>query len=74
MIRRRMQSAASLIGVAELGYKPKDYDTHSIRSGAAMALTLSGYPAFRVMLVGRWSSDAFLKYIREQVAQFSRGV
>ena len=74
MIRRRMQSAASLIGAAELGYKPKDYGTHSIRSGAAMALTLSGYPAFRVMLVGRWSSDAFLKYIREQVAQFSRGV
>ena len=24
--------------------------------------------------MGRWSSDAFLKYIREQVAQFSKGV
>ena len=48
-----MQSTAGLIGEAELGYKKKGYGTHSIRSGAAMALTLSGYPAFRVMFVGR---------------------
>ena len=74
MIRNRLQVAAGSIGAAELGYKPSDYGTHSIRSGAAMALTLAGYPAFRVMLVGRWSSDAFLKYIREQVAQFSKGI
>jgi hypothetical protein len=26
------------------------------------------------MLIGRWSSDAFLRYIRKQVEQFSRNV
>ncbi len=26
------------------------------------------------MLIGRWSSDAFLRYIRQQVLQFSAGV
>ena len=26
------------------------------------------------MMIGRWSSDAFLKYIRKQVEQFSHNV
>ena len=27
-----------------------------------------------IMHIGRWSSEAFLEYIREQVAQFTLGV
>jgi hypothetical protein len=39
-----------------------------------MAMYLAGVPTFTIMLIGRWSSDAFLCYIRHQVQEFSAGV
>ena len=35
---------------------------------------LSGVPTIIIMRIGRWSSEAFLEYIREQVEQFTLGV
>jgi hypothetical protein len=35
---------------------------------------LPGPPVFTIMLIGHWSSDAFLHYICHQVQQFSFGV
>ena len=57
-----------------MGYVPDEIGTHSLRSGAAMAMYLNQVPVFTIMLIGRWKSDAFLKYIRRQVQQFSSGV
>ena len=59
-----------MIGEATLGFKPQDIGTHSLRSGAAMALYLAKVPTLTIMIIGRWKSDAFLLYIRKQVAQF----
>jgi hypothetical protein len=39
-----------------------------------MAMYLNGIPVYTIMLLGRWSSDAFLRYILKQVSEFSRGV
>jgi hypothetical protein len=39
-----------------------------------VALVLSHHAAWRIMLAGRWQSQAFLVYIREQIPQFSIGV
>jgi hypothetical protein len=39
-----------------------------------MAMYLSGVPVYTIMLLGRWSNDAFLWYIRKQVKEFSKGV
>eukprot|EP00978_Attheya_sp_CCMP212_P014459 scaffold36887_cov24-Attheya_sp.AAC.1 len=39
-----------------------------------MAMYLAGVPVFTIMLIGRWSSDAFLRYIRRQAQEFSSGV
>jgi hypothetical protein len=39
-----------------------------------MVMYLAGIPVFTIMLVGRWSSDAFLRYICKQVKEFSRGI
>jgi hypothetical protein len=39
-----------------------------------MAIYLAGIPVFTIMLLGRWSSDVFLRYIRKQVKEFSRGI
>ena len=35
---------------------------------------LQGIPVYVIMLLGRWSSDAFLRYIRRNVQEFSKDV
>jgi hypothetical protein len=54
--------------------QPDECGLHSLRSSAAMAMYLNGIPVYTIMLLGRWSSDAFLRYIRKQVTEFSKGV
>jgi hypothetical protein len=66
--------AASSIGSSSLGFSADQIGLHLTRSGAAMAMHLLGVPVFTIMLLGRWSSDAFLRYIRKQVKEFSHGV
>ena len=39
-----------------------------------MAMFLDNTPVFLIMLVGRWSSDAFLKYMRKQVLESCKGI
>jgi hypothetical protein len=73
-VATQLRAAASRIGEDVLGFPATDIGTHSLRSGAAMAMYLAGVPVFTIMLIGRWSSDAFLRYIRRQVLQFSAGV
>jgi hypothetical protein len=71
---RRLRIAAATLGEDELGFTPDQVGLHSARSGAAMAMYLAGVPVYTIMLLGRWSSDAFLRYIRRQVKEFSRGI
>jgi len=73
-IRVKLRAAARVIGEATLGFKPEDIRTHSLRSGAAMALYLAKVPTLTIMIIGQWKSDAFLLYIRKQVAQFSQNL
>ena len=69
-----LRDAVVAIGEDVLGFKKEQVGTHSIRSGAAMAMYLGECPVYTIMLIGRWSSDAFLRYIRKQVEQFSHNV
>ena len=39
-----------------------------------MAMTLDQIPVYVIMVIGHWSSDALLKYLRKQVEQFSHNV
>ena len=57
-----------------LGFTGDEVGTHSIRASLAMALYLSKRAISTIMLLGRWSSDAFLLYVRRQVQEFSAGV
>ena len=74
MVRKKLRSAAEKVGEDRLGFHPDNIGTHSICSGAAMAIYLDGVPTFTIMIIGRWSSDAFLRYIRKQVEQFTHNV
>ena len=68
------RDCAGSIGEDKLGFTPDEIGTHSTRSAAAMAMFMDDTPVFMIMLMGRWSSDAFLKYIRRQVLEFSKGM
>jgi hypothetical protein len=70
MLRQSLRDADS----ESLNIKADECGLHSLRSSAAMAMYLNGIPVYTIMLLGRWSSDAFLRYIRKQVTEFSKGV
>jgi hypothetical protein len=55
-----LRRAAASLGQDILGVTPDQIGLHSARSGAAMAMYLAGVPVYTVMLLGLWSSDAFL--------------
>jgi hypothetical protein len=57
-----------------LGFHYEEIGLHSIRSTAAMCMYMNGVPVCTLMLIGRWSSDAFLRYIRPQVEEFGSDV
>jgi hypothetical protein len=56
------------------GLTPDEIGLHSMRSSSAMAMYLHKVPVYTIMLLGRWSSDAFLRYIRKQVDNFGQDV
>ena len=74
LVLERLREVVKNFGVDDLGFTEKEIGTHSIRSSTAMQMFLNNFPTFQIMLLGRWSSDAFLKYIRRQVQEFSAGI
>ena len=70
--------AADDLGEDTLGYHSDEIGYHSVRSGAAMTMYLAQYPirvpTYTIMLQRRWCGDAFLRYIRKQVKEFSKGM
>ena len=54
-----LRDAVRAIREDKLGFKSEQVGTHSQRSGAAMALYLWEFPVYTIMMIGRWSSDAF---------------
>ena len=73
-IANTLQYAVSTIGEDYLHIAANKIGTHSICSGAATAMFLSGCSVFLIMMIGRWSSNAFLHYIQKQVEEFKHNV
>lgn len=73
-LRSRLRSIVDVIGKNVLGFTKDDVGLHSIRSVGAMAMFLSGVSDIIIQRVGRWESNAFMEYIREQVETFTYGV
>jgi hypothetical protein len=64
-ITNALQDAILAIGEDSLHIAANKIGTHSIRLGTAMATFLGGCPVFLIMMIGCWSSNAFLRYIRK---------
>ncbi len=74
MMTDALEARIAAVDHDKLGIKPGKIGTHSIRLGAAMAMYLGECPVYTIMMIGRWSSAAFLRYICKQVEQFSHNV
>ena len=62
-------------GKQAFGFSPSEIGNCSIRGGAAMALFLADHSPARIMIMlGRWSSDAFLVYMRPQVLEWTNNM
>jgi Phage integrase family len=73
-VLRHLRAAAIQYGEGRLGFNASRIGTHSLRAGAAMAMFLAGVPTETIQLIGRWRSQTFMRYIRIQVQQTTRGV
>jgi len=47
------------------------YGAHSLRIGGATALSFSGAPPHIIKTMGRWRSDAYLRYLRDCKSDFN---
>ena len=61
----RVPTRSWFISRLKLVIPDQDVAGHSLRSGGATALDFVGVPLDRIKMIGRWSSDACLIYIRQ---------
>ena len=55
-----------------MGFSHKEVGTHSIRPGFAMELYLAKVYPETIMIMGRWASSSFMRYIRIQVSDLRK--
>lgn len=68
------QAASALEYPAVKGIPIERINTHSLRSGGANALALSGYSDTQIQKMGRWRGATFKEYIREELACYAAGM
>jgi hypothetical protein len=74
-VRKLLRHTCFLFGgFNSFGFHPHEIGNRSIRSGAAMSLFLMDHSPAKIMILGRWSSDAFLVYIRPQVLEWTHNM
>ncbi len=72
-------SQALKVAVATLNYPaqkgiPIDHvDTHSLRSGGANVLALSGFTDMQIQKMGWWQGATFKEYVQDELAFFPQG-
>ena len=69
-----LRAGTLFFGEERLGFSQKEVGTHSIWSWFAMKLYLDKFYPETIMIMGRWASRAFLRYIHIQVSDLSKGI
>ena len=67
-----IRTAVKVLGLHKNGIDPNLIGVHSLRTGVAMAIKLSGNSDTTIMKHGRWSSLTFLMYIHNQIGHLSK--
>jgi hypothetical protein len=71
-VRKLLRHTCYLFGGFDtFGFHPHETGNKSIRS---MSLFLMDHSPAKIMILGRWSSDAFLVYIRPQVLEWTHNM
>ncbi len=74
-ISKGLKMAAMLLHYPEMrGIPIECIDTHSLQSGGANALALSGYSDIQIQKMGRWKGVTFKEYITEGLTCYSAGM
>ena len=73
-VRKHLRRKILFIDPLQNHYKIKNIGTHSIRTSFANILHSVGISKPTVMMIGRWASDAYLRYIRHNLADFSKHI
>ncbi len=74
-IRKSLKHAATILNYPiTKGIPINRIDTHSLRTGGANTLSLSGHSDREIQKMGRWRSATFKEYVREELAGFSKGM
>lgn len=61
-IQKKLKNVVKIIGEEKLGLIPEQVGTHSLRASFALMMALMNIPDSRIMLLGRWKSDAYKIY------------
>ena len=74
MTTNTLRAGTLSFGEERLVFSHKEVGPHSIRSGFAMELYLAKVYPETIIIMGQWASSAFLRYIRIQVSDLSKGI
>lgn len=73
-IRNHLRRHILIIDPLQHHFKTSRIGTHSIRTSFANIMHSVGIAKTTVMMLGRWASDAYLRYIRHNLADFSKNI
>ena len=63
---------ATKSALSSAGLDPSSFSGHSFRAGAATSGADAGLSDYELQLLGRWSSDAYMRYVRAPPALLAR--
>ena len=69
-----MISGTLSIGKKKLGFSQKDEVIHPLQSGFSMGLFIDFFYPEKIIIMGQWASNSFLRYICIQVSNLSKGI
>ena len=63
MITEALRAGVTLLGPDSVDLHPHEIEARSLRAGGATALLCAGIDSNTIQLIGRWKSDAMLRYL-----------
>ena len=72
-ITAALRSATTII-VTQVGFTPDDVSARSMQAGGDMALLMARVDTYTIRLVGRWRSNAMIRYLHTTVQTFTEGL